>query len=260
MKYIKYIALVLIFCSCEEEFPWDFNSQNKRILVVDALLTNHVQKQHVRLSYSNHHLNETVKAAPGAKITVSDNDHIFTFTEANQSPGTYNSDSAFGVVRNKTYTLQVVINTDTFSATTAVENISTMSELNYSHYEKTGLYTINKSDESIGSMIKISVYSTAASTSPAATFYQYYLGNLDINKEFAPAHEKILIQPGARVIRIKYSLTTDYQEFLRGMLMETEWRGGVFDVQPGLIKTNISNGAMGYFTASLVLSDTTLLP
>jgi hypothetical protein len=40
------------------------------------------------------------------------------------------------------------------------------------------------------------------------------------------------------------------------MLMETEWRGGIFDVQHGNVITNLSSGAIGYFAASTVVTDT----
>jgi hypothetical protein len=42
-------------------------------------------------------------------------------------------------------------------------------------------------------------------------------------------------------------------------MMETEWRGGLFDVERGNISTNLSEGAIGYFAASTVLSDSTFV-
>ena len=39
---------------------------------------------------------------------------------------------------------------------------------------------------------------------------------------------------------------------------ETNWRGGLFDVERGNIPTNMSAGAIGYFAASSVVSDSTI--
>jgi hypothetical protein len=38
--------------------------------------------------------------------------------------------------------------------------------------------------------------------------------------------------------------------------METEWSGGVFDVQHGNVNTNLSNGALGFFGVCMVVIDT----
>ena len=43
------------------------------------------------------------------------------------------------------------------------------------------------------------------------------------------------------------------------MLSETDWRGGVFDVLPGNARTNLSEGALGYFTAAEVIRDTVVV-
>ena len=40
-------------------------------------------------------------------------------------------------------------------------------------------------------------------------------------------------------------------------MIESEWRGGLFDVERGNITTNLSEGAIGYFAASTVITDTT---
>jgi hypothetical protein len=42
-------------------------------------------------------------------------------------------------------------------------------------------------------------------------------------------------------------------------MAETEWRGGLFDVQPGNVRTNLSEGAVGYFSVSAVVADTNLI-
>ena len=44
--------------------------------------------------------------------------------------------------------------------------------------------------------------------------------------------------------------------YFRSMLMEIEWQGGIFDETPSSLPTNISNGGLGFFGVSAVLSDT----
>ncbi|MEQ8425482.1 MAG: hypothetical protein RIA63_12280, partial [Cyclobacteriaceae bacterium] len=63
----------------------------------------------------------------------------------------------------------------------------------------------------------------------------------------------------AVVIRKKFSVSPGYQSFLRSILSETEWRGGVFDVQRANAATNLTEGAIGYFAVSTVVTDTTIV-
>jgi pullulanase len=48
------------------------------------------------------------------------------------------------------------------------------------------------------------------------------------------------------------------EEFARSLLMETEWRGGSFDVLYGNVPSNVSNGGLGFFSVSAELSDSIL--
>ena len=93
----------------------------------------------------------------------------------------------------------------------------------------------------------------------SATEYFYTLSTIDVNKTFAPTKEIIYFPSGTTLIRRKYSLSEKHQEFLRSLLMETEWTGGSFDVQHGNVKTNLSNGALGFFAVCMVLSDSTMI-
>ena len=73
----------------------------------------------------------------------------------------------------------------------------------------------------------------------------YTLDNFDVNDIFGPEPEVIEFPPGTVIIRKKYSLTKAHQNFLRSLLMETEWSEGIFDVQHGNVATNMSDGALG---------------
>jgi hypothetical protein len=91
----------------------------------------------------------------------------------------------------------------------------------------------------------------------AETFY--WLNNVDVNEAFSPEKEKIKFPKQTLIFRKKYSLTDEHQEFLRSLLIETEWRGGIFDVQQGNVLTNLTNGAIGYFAVCMVVSDTAVV-
>ena len=87
----------------------------------------------------------------------------------------------------------------------------------------------------------------------------YDLNTIDVNEIFKPKKEDFNFPANAIVVRKKYSVSPAYKAFLRSVLSETEWRGGVFDVQREDATTNLSEGAIGFFAVSTVVSDTTIV-
>jgi hypothetical protein len=87
----------------------------------------------------------------------------------------------------------------------------------------------------------------------------YDLKTIDVNEIYKPGKEDFRFPLNAIVIRTKYSVSPTYKVFLRAMLSETEWRGGVFDAQRADVPTNLSQGAVGFFAVSTVVSDTTVI-
>ena len=87
----------------------------------------------------------------------------------------------------------------------------------------------------------------------------YDLKNIDVNKQFKPDQERVYFPAGTVIVRRKYSVSNKYREYLRGMLSETAWRGGLFDAFPANAATNLSEGAVGFFAVSTVVTDTTII-
>jgi len=87
----------------------------------------------------------------------------------------------------------------------------------------------------------------------------YDLKNVDINEQFKPTQERVDFPAGTVIIRRKYSISPRYREYLRGMLSETAWRGGMFDTFPANAATNLEGGAVGFFAVSTIVMDTTLI-
>jgi hypothetical protein len=82
------------------------------------------------------------------------------------------------------------------------------------------------------------------------------LHSFDAVQIFSPDKEKIYFPKNTTIIQKKYSLSNEHAEFIRSLLFETEWRGGFFDVEAFNVSTNLSEGAVGYFGVSTVLTDT----
>ena len=87
----------------------------------------------------------------------------------------------------------------------------------------------------------------------------YDLKTADANEIFKPSKIAITFPANTIILRQKYSVSPGYRAFLRAILSETEWRGGIFDIQRANAVSNLSDGAIGYFAVSTVVSDTTLV-
>jgi hypothetical protein len=64
--------------------------------------------------------------------------------------------------------------------------------------------------------------------------------------------QSVYFPAGTIISERRYSLTPEHAEFVREMLLETNWTGGLFTVAPANVITNMSDGAFGYFGACAV--------
>jgi hypothetical protein len=249
---------------CEKEYPWTFHPDNTSELVVDGIITNELKPQCIRLSLAVPGLNRKPDHVSGAWIQVSDGNSVWDFTEPDSEPGTYYS-AAFQAVIDHFYTLTIIINSDTFKAgsdvlpVTALENIvittdkqDTLSRFVFTGSGQAAMTEVFYDWSGIPGYCDTYGYCYAQET-------YYVLNNVDENAIFSPPKQTIYFPEGTIIIRKKYSLTEAHQQFLRSLLLETDWSGGIFDVQHGNVATNLSSGATGFFAACMVLTDTTVV-
>jgi hypothetical protein len=263
--YNTFLILLLSFhlIGCEKAVDWKLKLDNRNLLVVDGVLTNELRPQQIRLSTTIQDLNSPASPSTNAVVEVTDSVNFYLFTEDPNKPGTYFSNPFIAVV-GRNYYLTIQTDTAIYHAQANAVAVTSLKELQLSD-ESDNLYSYLNTEDTKPSMTELyydwsidTVYcQTYGYCQAAETFYS--LNNVDVNKAFGPEKEKIKFPKGTRVIRKKYSLTNEHQEFLRSLLIETEWRGGLFDVQQGNVETNLSNGALGYFAVCMVVSDTTMV-
>lgn len=256
------LTLLLLFNSCEKEYPWKLHTENVDRIVVQGILTNENLPQHIYLSKTTDTLNGGTEWVSGAEVSVSDSDSDHMFTEG--PAGDYVS-LPFGAVTGRIYTLNISFQGKDYTAEDEMVPITPMPAITIRMDSSRNLYYFSYSDDGTPSMMEVQ-YDWSAVPSYCKTYgtcslteYFYTLPAIDVNKIFAPSKEVIYFPSGTLVIRRKYSLSKAHQEFLRSLLMETEWTGGIFDVQHGNVNTNLSNGALGFFAVCMVLSDTTVV-
>lgn len=261
-----FVMAVFSLQSCQEKTEWELEMENELRLVVDGKITNERAPHEVMLSLPVFEINGTPRPVSGATVFIFDGDSTYHLTEDEEVPGRYLTNGDLRGVVNRTYYLGVEVDSFEFMAAARMVGATPIS---YPGYRKVSssppLYEAIFQGNDNPSKITLEMdwshltgYDTLPAASNHAIVYGYYFNqfNVDVNQLFSPQQERVFFPPGTQVIITKESLSPGYAEYLRGMLSETAWNGGLFDVKPGDPFTNLSAGAIGYFSATTVLRDT----
>ena len=258
---IWFSALVLL-ASCEEQLEWPLANDDADLLVVEAVLTNENKNHLIKLSRPFDKQNQTPEMASGAFVAILTNTDTVVAMENPPGSGLYYTETMQAVI-DKLYLLAIQYNGKPYYAFAVQSPGQALDTLKINQVSDS-LYTIDFKDSGDdANYIKYnldwqSVGNCANNNDCKAKQIYYDLKNVDVNDIFKPTAERVDFPAGTIIIREKYSVSDRYREYLRGMLSETSWRGGIFDTFPANAASNLSEGAVGFFAVSTVISDTTI--
>jgi len=271
MKYRLYLwfLLSILFGSCEEKTGWEIVPGDLNSVVVDAILTNEMKEQMVKLSRPYNDVNGESVPVSGAEVTVSNGSAEMSFIELPEDPGTYQSEEPVGASIDKIYTITIQTGSKIYSASTGMVPVIASMPLQVIASEN-NLRKINwtapgyNPDDLAMYEVQISwthlADSTLNDTVTEARMMHYTLNTIDVSHIVFPQEkEEVLFPAGSILVVRKYSLTEDFAAYLRALLAETEWQGSLFEDARGNLPTNISNGGLGYFSACSVVADTVVV-
>jgi len=262
-KFIFHIALILMIFSCEEKIDFNAESQETIRLVVEGMITNEIKAHTVKLSLPVKNLNESPQPVSGAFVAITDQQNTYLLQEDPENPGIYLTDHSVQGVFGKLYTLYIRIQEYEFAGNSFMVPVEPIQPLSISGCDDSGeIYNVETLGTGGPFMMEIdydwSGNGNCSSNTCKAREVTYHLNSVDVNEIFKPQQELVCFPAGTVIKRKKYSLNDNYQTFIRAMMNETNWRGGIFDVERGNIPTNMSVGAIGYFAAASVVSDSTI--
>ena len=267
MHTIRHIILSLLLLagtSCVKERGWDMKYQPSDLIVVEGIITNEYKPHLIKLSRIYYELNGTPAVVTGAAVSIGFNDSSVVCSEDASHPGNYYS-LPFKTERNIVYTLNISTGGKTYTAQANTVPVTPFTPMGY-YYNKTSeqyemRYDFTSQEPAI-LQVSIDWHSVAidtADTLKSACLYYYALKTIDIYQFIYPHRESVGFPKGSTIIQRKYSLTNDHAKFIRSFLSETQWKGGYFDDYPANVVTNLSEGAVGFFGACEVLSDTLIV-
>lgn len=260
-----FVALFLLQ-ACEEKTDVNIQGQLPDLIVVDGLITNEKKAHEIKITRPVNKLNAPAEPVSGAYVAIHDGDTTIFPEEKKQ--GSYFTHPEFRAVFTKRYFLYITYNGQEYSAVTTMVPVTPFEPLTYVPAEdSSGMYKIQWNedayDDDESAMWHVLIYPPGyhnSSIHPVDTdikkLVYYTIFSVDVNRMFAPDKREELFPGGSIIVQKKYSLNDEHASFVRSLLSETEWRGGLFDVYHANVETNLSEGAVGFFGACTVLSDT----
>ena len=248
---------IILASSCEEVIPVDLNTDPPR-LVVEAILK--WQKgtlgnnQTIKLSTTSSFFSSITPTVSGAVIFVknSKND-VFNFTESGVA-GRYNCSNFIPEI-NETYTLTIVTNGNTYTATETLKSVAPLEEI-----------VQNDNGGIAANRIQLKTFFTDPPNQNNFYLYNYlyedkiaqdFFADDDVsfqgNKFFSLSRNDEL-KKGDKVTITHFGITEKYFNFMKVLIsISGSTGGGPFQAPPVTVRgniintTNIDNFPLGYF-------------
>ncbi|MFH0894136.1 MAG: DUF4249 domain-containing protein [Bacteroidota bacterium] len=266
MKKILYSALLLIALAsvaCKEAIDLNLEDEKYSRLVVEGNVTDQYTRHTVLLtSTSPYDQNVACPKASGATVSLNDGTSTWALTET--EPGVYMTDSMAGEI-GKTYTLSIQYKGESFSAISVMKPSMTIDSLtanylftadNMLHYE----VQISGQDNPIEEEYFLGIPSLNGEKFNEIYFWCLYsdqMTNGTYLKNYSLGVYELF--PGL-ILKIEWqSISKEYFDFIYQLMMNS-YQDPMFSGPPANVKGNISNGALGYFSASAVTSVEKIIP
>jgi len=259
-------ACFILATACEEKIDWRLDSGDELLLIVEGSITNQKKAHEVRLSLPAREINGEMEPVSGALVSISDGDTVYNLTEEPDSSGLYYTAADVQGVYGKVYTLSIEAEGYTFTASASMDAVTSFQSIStFKAGDDPELYRLFIAESSEPAVVRLELdwsgvpgYDTLPDAENHAVIYHYTFDAIDVNEMFPARTDQVLFPPGTEIYAEKWSVSKDYENYLRGMLSETTWNGGVFDVKAGNPESNLSAGATGYFNASTVITYSTV--
>ena len=260
--------LPLLFLSCEEQTEWELDTNVPKVIVVEGVLTNERKAHEIRISRPMTDPNGIPQPVSGALVVIYEINPTGDFTAHRVrqiQPGRYITDTTLRAEFFKLYQLYILYQGQEYRGDSYMVRVDSLKPLKYQQIPgREFWYELILQESNNPSMVEINLnwghlpgFRNLPREETRASIIYYTVKSIDVNKIFKPAKERVPFPVGTRAYRRQYSMNQWQEDFVRSLMAETEWRGGLFDVQPGNVRTNLSAGAVGYFSVSQVVADTT---
>lgn len=252
-KILLIITGISIICSScfNEEIELDLNKSENQKLVVDAWITDLDEQQFVELSLTSNYIgDERGPAVENAEVTLTSAQEqvILEHTEK----GIYNLPTTWKAQVGETYTLEILYDDESYIATSTLRPLPDVHNIRYESYEgdTTDLYDVYFDFEDIpgeGDGYYAIDYKKNSDqrdiVGNGGWIDDQYTDGIEYKDITATVEDHV---KGDTIILEVHSIGKKSTDYLNGVVAEI-FRGFIFDPPPVNVKTNLSNGAVGFF-------------
>lgn len=261
-KSIWLIFIYLLLGACEEIVQRPLTIENSNLLIVEGIITNEKINHRITISFPSTSQNSSRSPVSGAVLKIKEGNAEYLVTEIPAGSGDYFTEEIRAVF-GKTYTLSIQYQGKEYLAQDSSVPVEPLQALNYEKVNDQFRLLLSNAGQDPNfvdhSISWTGTPSCISGTSCEGKIVYYDLKTIDVNEIYKPKKADFTFPLNSIIIRKKFSVSPTYRSFLGSVLSETEWRGGVFDVQRANATTNLSEGAIGFFAVSTFVSDTTLI-
>ncbi|MEJ7646922.1 MAG: DUF4249 domain-containing protein [Chryseolinea sp.] len=266
MKNIFTIILVaVVFLSCEKSVLLDLNQTQPRV-IIEGLVTNQPGYQYVKVSRSSafYHTGDAPVVEDATVIVTDDDGNEFLFIHSpgndSDSSGYYLPAVPFTGVIGKTYSLSVVVDGENFEATDVLNPVTKIDSLSYRVDEEERKDPVDE-----GKFYEVLLYANEPQQTTDFYLFKFYRndslmvdGDTDIyyaddealGEDIDAVPSPLYYAPGDVADVEMYSISRAGFVFYNDLQTLLTSDGGLFSQPPSNSRTNLSNGALGYFQTS----------
>ncbi|ASB50880.1 DUF4249 domain-containing protein [Alkalitalea saponilacus] len=264
------LFIVLLFSSCEEEIHLNLKSDAPR-LVVDGIITTDTMAHRVRLTTSGSYFeNKPMPGVSGASVSISDGYETIYLEESADSPGDYFTPENYYGRQNHLYTLTIT-NAEVdgrggevvYSASSFLPPIVPMDSIRVDYFSlwdiwRVFLYGQDPPDVKNFYWFRLKINDWWHSSEYKYSAFSddtFFDGNYadGVWLFWFNSEDEYNLVPGDELMVEVWMVDEPFFEFIRGAYIETEYRSPIFSGPPANVPGNISNGALGIFSASSVV-------
>lgn len=265
MKYatVSIFFSALVFFSCEKTIVLDLNQVASKI-VIEGLVTDQPGYQFVKVTRtSGFYATGATPRVTDATVLVEDNlGNQFSYDHNPDSSGYYFPSVTFVGEIGRTYTLTVTVNGETYRAEDKLYDVTPIDSLKY---------RVNPDEEDDPKEAKKFYEVLLFANEPQATsdyylfkFYRndslkiynpsdiYFSDDKTLGEEISGVPSPVYYAPADSARVEMYSLSRTGFVFYSDLFNLINNDGGMFSPPPANSRTNLSNGALGFFQVSAI--------
>jgi len=256
------ILIIMSITACEEVIDWHPQNDVADRLVVEAILTDEFKYQKINLSGLKDSINGKSNGISGAFVKVESLSESYLFWEDPENPGEYISNNAFAIVPLRAYRLTIDLDQQQYQAIARAVQSLPMQVFPFIPFQESDSVYIggigvdyNEVEQAMYEFL-IDWDHIIPGDSSQAKQVHYVFSSINIGQLFGPEKDRLVFPKGSIVFKRKYALDQRFAEYMRSLVIETQWKGGFFEESNGDLPTNLNNGALGYFGVCTVKNDT----